>query len=583
MRPVDCDPALYAIAEKIREGYGSHPYKIPLKIIEAAKNRRYIDFSFAKPLSIPFPDVKKYKNEALSNAGIDPELGGISFRHAENNQVKIQIPLPKEEWEDAFLEDFIPGFWAGVQSAKKKGITKSFDLAIAGVESARLLAPPPLEDLSVPFLASFNNGPIKLNLSSGTLVVGSTKGGKSSAIVTILLALAIIFPPNRLRFSALLDFKQGLALRDFDSLPHSDRPVITEACEVDSVFEEILLEVEEIGEKFKQANVREIQKYNKLCPQNPLPWKVIVIDEMGEKVPALREFYAKTVKLSQKEGFENPFEDRDPNYWVDKGLRLWRAYGYVFVIGTQNSTKKEGLDPDLRINFGSAAAFRGDERLGALAFGGTNFWSKKVFGLGGGGDCILKQEGSYFHGVGLYTKDNFLHPMLKALCHYDCQYLAAHPRKQLIGFSPQRLLSASSTQPLNRSRSPVSSVQRHDFSKDDEEGEEEAIEPIPEPAPKPVQKSNQELSDQDWERIDQGYEKIKQVRLKRPRWTESLSSLIVVAFGQNANSGGSVKKSRLLLKVLLDKYEPSHPALRQLDSWLSDRKLTEIGGNAKSS
>ena len=583
LRSVSSD--LYAIADRIKEGYDA--YKISLQVLSADKSRRYISFTFHKPLGVLFADLQKYKGEALSNAGIDPELEGITFQHGKDNQIQVQIPLQSEEWEPAYLEDFLPGLRSGINKARSSGVKDSVQIVLTAIQEARSLAPKITGDLRIPFLCDFSSNVVDLNLSSGVLLVGSPKGGKSSALDTILLTLAIMYPPDRLRIAALFDFKNGLALRKFDSLPHSERPVITQACDVDAVFEELLEETNAIAQKFAQAGVSEIQDYNALNPNAPLPWKLIAIDEQAEKTSALKEFYARSAKLAKKNGEDDPFEDREPEYWIDKGLRLWRAYGYVFLIGTQDATQGTGLPPKLRRCFGAAIAFRADEILAALAFGGKGYWSKKVLSLGGKGDCILKQEGVHSQGVALYARKEVVGLMLTALAQKDKQWLVSHPRKQVVGFT-QSLLSSSSVQPLNRGRSPSTQAQpvQGDLSDDSDEADaapEEAIEPIPESAPKPVQKSNQELSDRDWERIYQGYEKIKQVRLKRPRWTESLSSLIVVAFGQNANSGGSVKKSRLLLKGLLDKYEPSHPALRQLDSWLSDRKLTEIGGHVQAS
>src|SRR5690625_1346939 len=117
------------------------------------------------------------------------------------------------------------------------------------------------------------------------LIAGATGSGKSVCINTILLSLLYKAQMDEVRF-LLIDPKM-VELTPYNGIPHLMSPVITDPQAATMALKWAVNEMEERYEKFVEAGVRNIEKYNEKMEnqhreKEKLPYLVIVIDELAD-------------------------------------------------------------------------------------------------------------------------------------------------------------------------------------------------------------------------------------------------------------------------------------------------------------
>src|SRR5690625_1634927 len=117
------------------------------------------------------------------------------------------------------------------------------------------------------------------------LIAGSTGSGKSVCINTILLSLLYKSSAEEVKF-LLIDPKM-VELTPYNGIPHLIAPVITDPQAATMALKWAVNEMEERYEKFVDAKVRNVVKYNEKMKKNQrmndiLPYIVIVIDELAD-------------------------------------------------------------------------------------------------------------------------------------------------------------------------------------------------------------------------------------------------------------------------------------------------------------
>ncbi len=144
------------------------------------------------------------------------------------------------------------------------------------------------------------------------LVAGTTGSGKSVAINTMILSLLYRLPPDRCKF-IMIDPKM-LELSVYDGIPHLLAPVVTDPSKAVAALKWTVREMENRYRAMSQLGVRHMVGYNKLLkeaaakgetlsrqvqtgfdaqtgkpiyeeqalPTEPLPYIVVVIDEMAD-------------------------------------------------------------------------------------------------------------------------------------------------------------------------------------------------------------------------------------------------------------------------------------------------------------
>jgi S-DNA-T family DNA segregation ATPase FtsK/SpoIIIE len=71
-------------------------------------------------------------------------------------------------------------------------------------------------------------------------------------------------------------------LTDYNGIPHMLTPVVTNPRQAASVLKDMLRVMEQRFERFAQAGARNIQSYNQLTDVEPLPYIVIIVDELAD-------------------------------------------------------------------------------------------------------------------------------------------------------------------------------------------------------------------------------------------------------------------------------------------------------------
>ncbi|GAB3996554.1 type VII secretion protein EccC [Glycomyces albus] len=161
------------------------------------------------------------------------------------------------------------------------------------------------ELLRVPFAVDADGRVVELDLKESALggmgphglIVGATGSGKSEALRTIVAALAVRHPPERL---ALLtaDFKGGATFADCDALPHTAGSITNLADDlslVDRFAEALYGEMTRRQRILKDAgNLPNVHAYAALRAQDPalepLPHLLVIIDEFSELLTAKPDF-----------------------------------------------------------------------------------------------------------------------------------------------------------------------------------------------------------------------------------------------------------------------------------------------------
>jgi len=130
------------------------------------------------------------------------------------------------------------------------------------------------------------------------LIAGSTGSGKSIMIHSLLISLLYKNSPATLRL-ILIDPKR-VELSIYNNLPHLVSPVITESKKALAVFRWAIEEMERRYELLLQAGSRDIQSYNKKYPEEPLPYILIVVDELADLMFSYgRDVEGSVVRLAQ--------------------------------------------------------------------------------------------------------------------------------------------------------------------------------------------------------------------------------------------------------------------------------------------
>ncbi|MBO3734992.1 type VII secretion protein EccCa [Glycomyces niveus] len=159
--------------------------------------------------------------------------------------------------------------------------------------------------LRVPFAVDADGRPVELDLKESALggmgphglIVGATGSGKSEALRTLVAALAVRHPPERLALLTV-DFKGGATFADCDALPHSAGAITNLADDlglVDRFAEALYGEMSRRQQLLKDAgNLPNVHSYAKLRQHDPglepLPHLLVIIDEFSELLTAKPDF-----------------------------------------------------------------------------------------------------------------------------------------------------------------------------------------------------------------------------------------------------------------------------------------------------
>ncbi|XNZ00873.1 type VII secretion protein EccCa [Micrococcus luteus] len=165
------------------------------------------------------------------------------------------------------------------------------------------------EFLRVPLGVDDDGAPVLLDLKESAqlgmgphgLCVGATGSGKSELLRTLVLALLVTHPPERLNM-VLVDFKGGATFAPFEGVPHVSGIITNlsdETSLITRVHESLAGEIRRRQEVLQRAgnisNVTDYELHRREAAARgedwePLPHLLVIIDEFGELLTAQPDF-----------------------------------------------------------------------------------------------------------------------------------------------------------------------------------------------------------------------------------------------------------------------------------------------------
>ncbi|MDQ6780187.1 MAG: DNA translocase FtsK [Candidatus Eremiobacteraeota bacterium] len=112
------------------------------------------------------------------------------------------------------------------------------------------------------------------------LVAGATGAGKSVCLNVILTSLLSTCTPDQMQL-LLIDPKR-VELTSYNGIPHLIKECITDPKLAAGALYELTKEMDARYERFARAGVRKIEEYNENFPDEPLPYIVVIIDELAD-------------------------------------------------------------------------------------------------------------------------------------------------------------------------------------------------------------------------------------------------------------------------------------------------------------
>ena len=161
----------------------------------------------------------------------------------------------------------------------------------------------------------------ELNKMPHLLIAGATGSGKSVCVNSIISTILMRTKPDQVKM-VLIDPKK-VEFTPYKDVPHLLAPVITDAEMANKALKVVVKMMDDRYELFGQLGVRNIQAYNQFYEQHkndegihlkPLPWLVVIIDELAD----LMLVAAKEVEGS-----------------VQRITQLARAAGIHLIVATQ--------------------------------------------------------------------------------------------------------------------------------------------------------------------------------------------------------------------------------------------------------
>ena len=166
------------------------------------------------------------------------------------------------------------------------------------------------------------------------LIAGATGSGKSVCLSGIISCLLMNHSPSELRF-ILIDPKR-VELTQFAKIPHlAFSEIVVDSDKVVSTLRAVINEMENRYKRFGSLKVRNIQTYNEKFPDDPLPYWVVIVDELADlMLSASFEVETQLVRLAQ----------------------LARATGIHLIIATQRPSV-DVITGLIKANFPTRIAF----------------------------------------------------------------------------------------------------------------------------------------------------------------------------------------------------------------------------------
>lgn len=165
------------------------------------------------------------------------------------------------------------------------------------------------------------------------LVAGMTGSGKSELINTLVLSLAINYPPSKIGFY-LVDFKGGYLGYKFSGLPH----VRGQASNLDNnmiqMLENLQAELHDRQLLFREAECNNIDQYNSKIHEL-LPHLVLIVDEFAElkcEYPVFMNAIMRIARIGRAFGIHLLLATQLPAGVIDEQINANMRYRFCFRL-----------------------------------------------------------------------------------------------------------------------------------------------------------------------------------------------------------------------------------------------------------
>ena len=127
-----------------------------------------------------------------------------------------------------------------------------------------------------------SGNPVMANLAEmpHLLIAGATGSGKSVCINSIICSILFKAYPHEVKL-VLIDPKV-VELTVYNDIPHLLTPVVTDAKKAAAALNWMVTEMERRYKLFAESSVRDINRYNEVNPESPLPKILVIIDELAD-------------------------------------------------------------------------------------------------------------------------------------------------------------------------------------------------------------------------------------------------------------------------------------------------------------
>jgi DNA segregation ATPase FtsK/SpoIIIE-like protein len=229
----------------------------------------------------------------------------------------------------------------------------------------------PQDRLWVPIGEDIEGAAVSIDFSSNEtphlLIGGVTGSGKSIALETIIKGLLRNYSPEQLQISAV--DPKGVELQFLEDSGHLKGEIGWDADDAKGLLDAAVQDMEARYAMMKSARVRKLSDYNAVDGVEPLPWRLVILDEFAD--------------------LANEREDKmDIEHSLARLAQKARACGIHVIVATQKPSA-EVLSTKIRSNLG-----------GQLALRVTNATDSRIImdesgaeALAGRGDAFLKTAG----------------------------------------------------------------------------------------------------------------------------------------------------------------------------------------------
>ena len=198
------------------------------------------------------------------------------------------------------------------------------------------------------------------------LIAGATGSGKSICINTFLLNLLYQNSPADLRL-ILVDPKR-VELTPYNNIPHLLTPVITDPDKTIAALKWGVAEMTRRYKLFSEKGARNIGDFNKMHPDERIPYVIIAIDELADLMMAapkeVEALICRIAQMARASGIHLIIATQRPSVDVITGLikaNIPTRIAFTVVAGTDSRTILDSVGAERLLGDGDMLYLPGDE------------------------------------------------------------------------------------------------------------------------------------------------------------------------------------------------------------------------------